>query len=191
MMIKIDDAVIDKIRLAEQGADPATPVSGYGYFYYKDDVLYLKDFSGIVTGLGEDVSARVYNSIDLTSNTGSGLTITFDSEAYDTHDMHSVSSETHKLVCKVAGKYMVNGQVRLEAVAGGQRYIFIYKNSDVIAQQGAVGTVNAEEAFTIATIIDLAVDDIVSLQFWQDSGSDVDVKAYDYYSPYFMAQKIG
>lgn len=49
------NALIDRVRLREQGADPATPSGGFGYLYIKSDgKLYYIDDAGLVNGpLGE------------------------------------------------------------------------------------------------------------------------------------------
>lgn len=45
------NAIIDRVRLKEQGADPANPSSGYGYLYLKSDgLLYFKNDAGLVIG---------------------------------------------------------------------------------------------------------------------------------------------
>lgn len=50
MARKIDtDANIAKIRIAEQGSDPASPAAGFGYLYEKTDQnVYFKNASGTV-----------------------------------------------------------------------------------------------------------------------------------------------
>ena len=45
------NALIDRVRLREQGADPATPSGGFGYLYVKSDGdLYFINDSGEVQG---------------------------------------------------------------------------------------------------------------------------------------------
>ena len=45
------DAIIDRVRLAEQGANPATPSSGYGWLFEKSDGnLYFMNDAGEVIG---------------------------------------------------------------------------------------------------------------------------------------------
>lgn len=51
MARKIDtDAVIDSIRLAEQGSTPSTPAAGYSKLYQAVDGLHYVDDNGVVTG---------------------------------------------------------------------------------------------------------------------------------------------
>lgn len=52
-MPKIDisgSAIIDNIRLEEQGSTPSTPASGFSAIYMKSDGLYVIDDAGNVTG---------------------------------------------------------------------------------------------------------------------------------------------
>lgn len=50
--VKIDvDAVIDRVRLKEQAADPASPSSGFGWLYEKvDGEVYFMNAAGQVLG---------------------------------------------------------------------------------------------------------------------------------------------
>ena len=51
MARRIDtEGEIDYIRLKEQGADPSTPPSGYGYMYAKTDGAYFIDDGGTAYG---------------------------------------------------------------------------------------------------------------------------------------------
>lgn len=50
MAINIGNANISKIRFAEQGANPSTPASGFGFLFVKSDGVYYKDDAGNVTG---------------------------------------------------------------------------------------------------------------------------------------------
>lgn len=51
MTVPIGSGNVAKIRLAEQGSDPATPPSGFAYAYVKNDGgLYLKNDAGTVVG---------------------------------------------------------------------------------------------------------------------------------------------
>lgn len=43
-------AVIEWIRIHEQGSNPGTPAAGYWYMFIKTDGLYIKDDAGNVTG---------------------------------------------------------------------------------------------------------------------------------------------
>lgn len=53
------DAIINRIRLSEQGAAPSTPASGYGYLYIKSDGLYFKGDNGTEIGpLGSSGSSN-------------------------------------------------------------------------------------------------------------------------------------
>lgn len=73
-MPNIGLANIAKIRLAEQGGDPAAPAAGYWYAYIKSDGLYLEDESsnvygpfttdhGSLDGLLDDDHTQYFNSV--------------------------------------------------------------------------------------------------------------------------------
>jgi len=84
-------AVIERVRLQEQGADPANPSAGYVYLYVKTDGLYIVQDDGTVIGPFSAGGWRFYtftvsgeltvdpNPIRITNLTGDTLTI---SEVY-------------------------------------------------------------------------------------------------------------
>jgi hypothetical protein len=49
-MANIGNAEISKVRLKEQGSDPAVPAATYEQLYVKSDGLYVRDSAGNVTG---------------------------------------------------------------------------------------------------------------------------------------------
>src|SRR3990167_2096989 len=64
----------------------------------------------------------VYNSAAIshtTSGTFQGLT--FDSEYFDTHAMHSSASNTGRLTCTIPGTYIAIGSFNWAAASGGRR----------------------------------------------------------------------
>lgn len=52
----IDNAVINKIRLAEQSTAPSAPASGYLYLYALATGLYFQDAAGVERRVGLQVS---------------------------------------------------------------------------------------------------------------------------------------
>ena len=52
---------------------------------------------------------RVYNSGDIAIANATDVYLTFDSERFDTGAIHSTSSNTGRLTCRIAGKYIITG----------------------------------------------------------------------------------
>ncbi len=49
------DAIIERIRMQEQGSDPATPSSGFGYIFERDDgnFYFMNDTGNVFGPIGE------------------------------------------------------------------------------------------------------------------------------------------
>jgi hypothetical protein len=142
---------------------------------------------------GFDIGARVYNSTSI-SITGSVLTtLPFDSERYDTDGIHSTASNTSRLTCKTAGKYLIAGGIQYAANATGVRYLVIHLNgtTDLASfTDDAIIGAGVNQNMAISTIYDLAVNDYVELQVYQNSGDALNINASGNKSPEFMMHKI-
>ena len=135
--------------------------------------------------------ARVYNSANLLIPTATLTTLTFDSERYDTDDIHSIIANTDRLTCKTAGKYLIIGEVQWAINAVGYRRVFFWLNGAVnIAHISYLPTAWLS-GHTISTIYDLAVNDFVVINVEQTSGGNLNVRAAANHSPEFMMQRIG
>jgi len=141
---------------------------------------------------GYTEGARVYNSVNQAIPTGNYYAVTFDSERYDTDGIHSTVSNTSRLTCKTAGKYLIIGQVRFASGGTGIRYLRARVNGvDYIGanKEDEIGT--EAKMFMMSTIWDMAVNDYVELMVWQNSGGNLNivVEAKDFNE--FMMQRIG
>lgn len=72
--------------------------------------------------------ASVYHSLDQSVAHITPTTLTWDSEAYDTNDIHSTVTNPSRLTVRTAGKYLVWATVVWEANGAGDRNIEIKKN---------------------------------------------------------------
>ena len=190
------DAEITSIRLDEQTSAP-TPDTGYSHIFAKTDGLYIVDDDDVVTGpfgtgVPQGIGARVYNNANITISDNTATLLTFNSERWDTDDIHSTSSNTGRLTAKTAGKYIIVANVFFQTNAGGRRLVFLYKNgTDVIASfefaDDSAGATSAPRV-PITTIYDLDVDDYVTVSVKHTYGSDLDIIYNDGQSPEFMMQ---
>jgi hypothetical protein len=140
-----------------------------------------------------DISARAYNSSNFTHNsTGNWLSITLDSERWDTDTIHSTVSNTGRLTCKTAGKYLIIGQASFAANATGRRRLQIVLNGTTTIGYVVVDNLGASTVvrFEVVTVYNLSVNDYVQLQAWQNSGGNLDINAAANYSPEFMMAKV-
>lgn len=190
--------VADYMDLAEVAA-PSTPASGKVRLYAKSDgSLYQKDDAGTETGLagggagGYTQGARVYNNANLSISNATQVALTFNTERYDTDTIHDTSSNTSRLTCKTAGKYLIIANAEFAANATGVRGLYIRLNgATLIGITHAQITSGDGAIFTVSTIYDLAVNDYVEVMAYQASGGSLNVMANANYSPEFMMQRIG
>ncbi len=121
-------------------------------------------------------SARVYNDANLTATTGVSLTLTFNSERFDTAALHDTTTNTNRLVAVTAGVYVITASIEWAANATGQRRIQIRNN--VAANLAATFHDAAAAGATrqsVTTIYKLAQNDWVEATAFQDSGGNLDV----------------
>jgi hypothetical protein len=145
-------------------------------------------------GAPADISCRVTHSVDQpveTYATGGNTTMRFDTERWDTDEIHDCLENNERLTCKTAGKYIVcfAGQWDLSPAA---RYRFIlYKNAST--KQAVSEVVTADDGYpglTVTAIVDLQVDDYVWIAAQQHSGSDQVVNKADQNTPEFSMIRI-
>src|SRR3990167_715880 len=146
---------------------------------------------------GGGIAARVYNSGALSVLTNSSTALTFDSERYDTDNIHSVVSATGRLTCVTPGKYFIHGHITwaTNADVDDRCVLFIQLNgatniASVTLPRAAIMATRAMDQ-SIGTIYDLAVGDYVELVAYQNSGSTLTVSAVSKNSPEFGMARIG
>ena len=142
----------------------------------------------------QDIGCRVYNSSDQAISNNTWTDITFDSERYDTDTIHDTSSNTERLTCKTAGKYIITGNFVFEAsAAGADRSIGIFLNNTTYIATSCATPLHAtlKARGDICTIYNLSVDDFVTLRVQHNAGSDLNIDTGGNFSPEFSIQKIG
>jgi hypothetical protein len=191
---------IDSVQMDEQASTPATPAAGKSVIFLKADGLYVVDDAGDVTGPlvsaaggGYTQGARVYNNANISIGNDSWTALTFNSERYDTDTIHDTTTNTGRLTCVTAGKYVISGHVRFPANNANYRSVAIKLNGTTyMAIQKSVN-MGAGEAvmMSVSTIYSLSATDYVELVVHQNSGGALNVEYVANYSPEFAMQRIG
>lgn len=196
-MPKIDiggTGTINSVQMTEQGSTPSTPAAGKSGIYLKADGLYVIDDEGNVTGPlvsavggGYTQGARVYNDAAISVTDINPQALTFNSERYDTDTIHDTGSNTSRLTCKTAGKYLIVGNIQWANITSGSREVDIRLNGTTyIAACSMLGIYQV-----VTTIYNLAENDYVELMAAQGSGNPLNVNSAANFSPEFMMQRIG
>ena len=142
-----------------------------------------------VLNLRPVVEARVFNSANLSIPNATLTVLTYDSELTDTDGMHDLAVNPGRLTCKVAGKYLIGGNVLFYPNATGPRAIQIRHNgSGVIALvQASLVSGTDTEGLSLVTIYTLGLNDYVELLAYQVSGGALNAMYVAAYSPVFWA----
>lgn len=138
------------------------------------------------------IGARVSNSGALVIPTATWTELTFDTELWDTDGIHSTVSNTGRLTCVTAGKYLIIAQAYFDANATGARqYRIVHSTATDIALSMAGLTSQNFAAILLPTIWDMAAAEYVTYQVYQNSGGNLNIAADPYSSPQFMMVRLG
>ena len=111
----------------------------------------------------------------------------FDTERFDTDNMHSTSSNTSRLTATTAGKYIISGHIEFASNATGRRQIGIRLNGTTfIGFQEWDTNQSSVTLMSITTLYALAATDYVELRVFQTSGGPLDSGKSSNWAPEFM-----
>lgn len=133
-------------------------------------------------------AARVANSASQTIGTSGVTVLAFDTERYDTANLHGPANNT-LLTAPVDGIYAISASVQWAATgATGMRSLSIQRNAAsflaVDTRDDLAGATNATSQ-EVTTQARLQAGDFVRAQVFQDSGGDLSVNANPEFSPEF------
>lgn len=125
---------------------------------------------------------RLSKSTTQVITTATTTLLTFDTETIDTNAFHSTSADTGRITIPAGkdGTYRIFGHVHLEGGGAGARYLFLFKNADVLPFLN----VQLSESSTALTThfedyIALVATDYITVKISQSSGGDLDVSGND------------
>ena len=150
---------------------------------------YAEDIDiGVLKGRA---GARVYHSANQSIPNDTITTLAFDSEDYDTDDIHDTVTNNSRLTCKTAGKYLIAACIPYSTNGTGYRGAWIDLNGSVTLTLARIPAVTSSGIGTyvfIMTVYDLSVNDYVVLKAKQDSGGALDVLVNGLF---FAMQRVG
>ncbi len=191
----------DIILRNTRALQPTPSLYAAGILYYVTDENILERWSGVAWenvegvgggGGGYTEGARVYNDANISIANSTFIDLTFNQERYDTDGIHSTGSNTERLTCQTAGKYLIIGSVYWAVDTTFDRRVTIYLNGTTWIQFNAFAPApNIQTGMIASTIYDLSISDYVTLRVWQNTGNPLNVEAGSNFSPEFMMQRIG
>lgn len=124
------------------------------------------------------VGCSIYNSGAQSAANNSNVTLTFDSESFDTDAFHSTSSNTSRITIPSgkAGKYLFQIALTFASNSSGSRAIHIQKNGSLVQLLNTQTAVNGDETRMVSLYVaDTSVGDYWEVVVFQNSGSTLNV----------------
>jgi len=137
-----------------------------------------------------DISVRVFDSQDVSIPSAILTILLFDSERWDTDDIHDTAIDTSRLTAQTAGKYYIFAHIKWDAGGADLRLRILLNNTTLIAEVSDVGRSGPSNAQSIGTHYELNVGDYVEVQVRQAVGFPVDILRVDASSPEFGMVKL-
>ena len=143
-----------------------------------------------------DVSTRVFNSADVTvpnMKPGEWTSLTFNSERWDTADLHETATNSGRLKAAVAGKYYIFANITWESPIGSGLWgLRLQLNGKtVIAEQTLPNTGTPFRiSMSVGTLYSLAAGDYVEAQVFQNNGNPLLIRSISATSPEFGMAKL-
>ena len=159
---------------------------------------------------------RVYNSSNITITNATWMTLTFDSERWDTNNLHDINSNTSRLTAPNDGVYLIECMGRFDANTTGVRSTFLIVNANGNVNNGttiactgipalATGAPTSiqqdkdgpivmasptKSPFMVSSIYQLTTGDYVECFVYQNSGVNLAVLPVNANSPEFMMVRM-
>jgi hypothetical protein len=154
----------------------------------------LADAAVTPAKVGTRPAARVYNSANQSiPGDASFTTLAFDTERFDTADLHDGATNNSRLTAPIAGLYLVSADISWEGNNTGARELAINKNTSTIVARNVVAPTpspNTTEQ-SITTLVQLAAGDFVEVVLRQNSASALNVFMAAQFSPEFSMVWVG
>jgi len=162
------------------------------------------DFIGFTTPLvnpgprpmpnqGKLSSVRATRSGAQTIGNAADTAITFDTESYDFYTLHSVASNTSRLVVAYSGLYNMGANVCFASNATGYRRAWIQRSTDstVLAQDIRPAVNGTLTCMSFPAKYPLNAGEYIELYVHQTSTGNLDVTATSDYTPVLWMERIG
>lgn len=146
--------------------------------------------------IGNNPACKVYHNVNQSVASGTETTLAFNSEFFDTDNMHDVAVNNSRLVCNTPGKYLIFGFVIYgNESQTGHRTLTIMKSGTsnlVQTSVNAVSTGGWNTHISIATVAALNTGDYIELCTYQNSGVTLTIPYFTTIeSPSFGMVRVG
>lgn len=138
------------------------------------------------------IGARVYHNANQSITDATVTFLSFNNERWDTNSFHDNTTNNSRLTCPLAGKHLIVCTLEFASNATGFRQAnFKLNNTTYIGGLVCVSVTGAGTFVGITTIYNLALNDYIQVEVYQNSGGALNVTTGANYSPEFMIVRIG
>lgn len=137
-------------------------------------------------------ACRVKSTVSLSIPTGVNTAIAFNSEKYDTSNIHNDSTNNTRLTVPETGIYLMIGSVGYAGNATGRRELSIRVSGITTISDVAIVNLNTTSPLlSVSAMYSLVLGDYVELMTFQDSGGALLINTLNDYSPHFEIVRVG
>jgi len=135
---------------------------------------------------------RLHRNLDYDLPNNSLREISWNSETYDTDNMHDQITNPERITFRTPGKYLVCATIQFDVNGTNDRYVEVRTQGTLPLNMTSAKAVAAiETGISLCFIYDFPINNYINLLVWQNSGGNLLVKEELRSSMYFMAQRIG
>jgi len=134
-------------------------------------------------------SFRAFLNANQTIANNTDTIITFNSETFDTDSAFNTANGRFTVPAGKAGKYFFFAQCRWNTGTDFDNYNINIKKNGSRQHYGGIGRNEAEDSFSISSILDLAVSDYIEIGVYHALGSSLDISGTSDFS-YFFGYKL-
>jgi len=138
---------------------------------------------------------RVFHSLNQSVPLLTNYSVLFNSERYDTDNMHDTTTNTDRITFNTAGTYAISAHISYESNSTGvSRDINIRKNGTTwIGRhlQAEGGGISKEWSLTVGTVHEFIVNDFITVTTLHDASTAISLLSTGNYSAEFAAQRVG
>ena len=141
-------------------------------------------------GGNPEMSARVYNNAAQSIPNTTWTALTFNSERFDTSNIHSTSSNTSRLTAPTGGKYLITGTACFTNNVTGFRTFAFTINGTYINQSSTSNSGAFDSCQSPSTVYQLNAGDYAEFMVYQNSGGALNINSSANWSQEFTMTKI-
>jgi hypothetical protein len=153
---------------------------------------FIADKNGLYQASAMTQGARAWRSTAKSIATATLVFVDFDTDIFDTDDMHDVVTNNTRLTFNTAGIYIVGCHGQFEGNVTGVRQTAIRKNGTTYLISDARATAPAANTCSVgaATVAKFDSGDYIEMLAYQESGVALNLNSNSDYTPILFAHRL-